>query len=59
MTSILNIRQDMARLYQQLHEITLFLKQKVGQAGNVGEPTIKSPLRKHRGKKDMKSFPSN
>jgi hypothetical protein len=56
---ILNIFQDMAKLNQQLHEITLLLKQNIGQAGKFGEPTIKSPPRKHRGKKDTNSFSSN
>jgi hypothetical protein len=56
---ILNIRQDMAKLNQQLHEITLLLKQNIGQAGKFGEPTIKSPPRKRRGKKDTNSFSSN
>jgi hypothetical protein len=56
---ILNIQQDMAKLNQQLHEITLLLKQNIGQAGKFGEPTIKSPPRKRRGKKDTNSFSSN
>jgi hypothetical protein len=56
---ILNIRQDMAKLNQQLHEITTLLKQNIGQAGKIREPTIKSPTRKRRGKKDMNSFSSN
>jgi hypothetical protein len=56
---ILNIRQDMAKLNQQLHEITLLLKQNTGQAGIFFEPTIKSPSRKRRGKKDTNSFSSN
>jgi small-conductance mechanosensitive channel len=56
---ILNIRQDMAKLNQQLHETTLLLKQNIGQAGKFGEPTIKSPPRKRRGKKDTNSFSSN
>jgi hypothetical protein len=56
---ILNIRQDMAKLNQQLHGITLLLKQKIGHAGKFGEPTIKSPPRKRRGKKDTNSFSSN
>jgi RecA/RadA recombinase len=42
---ILNIPQDMAKLNQQLHEITLLLKQNIGQSGKFGEPTIKSPPR--------------
>jgi hypothetical protein len=56
---ILNIRQDMAKLNQQLHEITLLLKQNIGQAGKFGEPTIKSPPRKRGGKMDTNSFSSN
>jgi chromosome segregation ATPase len=56
---ILNIRQDMAKLNEQLHEITLLLKQNIGHAGKIGEPTIKSPPRKRRGKKDRHSFSSN
>jgi chromosome segregation ATPase len=56
---ILNIRQDTAKLNQQLHEITLLLKQNIGQALKFGEPRIKSPPRKRRGKKDMNSFSSN
>jgi septal ring factor EnvC (AmiA/AmiB activator) len=56
---ILNIRQDMSKLNQQLHEIMFLLKQNIGQAGNVGEPTIKSPPRKRRGKKDTNSFSAN
>jgi chromosome segregation ATPase len=56
---ILNIRQDMAKLNQQLHEITTLLKQNIGQAGKIREPTIKSPTRKRRGKKDTNSFSSN
>jgi hypothetical protein len=54
--NILNIRQDMAKLNQQLHEIKLLLKQNIGQAGKIGEPMIKSPPRKRRGKKDTNSF---
>jgi hypothetical protein len=49
----------MARLNQQLHEITLLLKQNIGHAGKFGGPTIKSPPRKRRGKKDTNSFSSN
>jgi hypothetical protein len=56
---ILNICQDMAKLNQQLHDITMLLKQNIGQAGKIGEPTIKSPPRKCRGKKDTNSFSSN
>jgi hypothetical protein len=56
---ILNIRQDMAKLNQQLHEIILLLNKNIGQAGKIGEPTIKSPPRKRRGKKDTNSFSSN
>jgi hypothetical protein len=56
---ILNIRQDMATLNQQLHEIAVLLKQNIGQVVKFGEPTIKSPPHKRRGKKDMKSFSSN
>jgi hypothetical protein len=56
---ILNILQDMVKLNQQLHEITVLLKQNIGQAGKFGEPTIKSPPRKRRGKKDTNSFSSN
>jgi polysaccharide deacetylase 2 family uncharacterized protein YibQ len=33
---ILDIRQDMAKLNQQLHEITLLLKQDIGQSGKFG-----------------------
>jgi hypothetical protein len=57
--NILNIRQDMAKMNQQLHEITLLLEQSIGQAGNIGEPTIKSPPRKRHGKKKTNSFSSN
>jgi hypothetical protein len=57
--NILNIRQDMVKLNQQLHEITMMLKQNIGQAGKISEPTIKSPPRKRSGKKDMNSFSSN
>jgi chromosome segregation ATPase len=56
---ILNIRQDMDKLNQQLHEIMMLLKLHIGQAGKIGEPTIKSPPRKRRGKKDTNSFSSN
>jgi hypothetical protein len=56
---ILNIRQDMVKLNQQLHEIMLLLKQNIGQAGNIGEPTIKFPPRKRRVKKYANSFSSN
>jgi hypothetical protein len=56
---ILNIRQDMAKLNQQLHEIMLLLKQNTGHAGKFGKPTIKSPPCKRRGKKDTNSFSSN
>jgi septal ring factor EnvC (AmiA/AmiB activator) len=56
---ILNIGQNMAKLNQQLHEITMLLKQNIGQAGKISEPTIKSPPRKRRGKKDTNSFSSN
>jgi hypothetical protein len=49
----------MAKLNQQLHEITLLLKQNIGQTGKFGEPAIKSPPRKGRGKKDTNSFSSN
>jgi hypothetical protein len=42
-----------------LHEITLLLKQNIGQAGKFGEQTIKSPPCKSRGKKDTNSFSSN
>jgi hypothetical protein len=56
---ILNIRQDMAKMNQQLHEITLLLKQNIGQAGKFGEPTINLPPRKRRGKKETNSFLSN
>jgi hypothetical protein len=49
----------MAKLNQQLHEITLFLKQNIGQAGKFGDPMIKSTPRKRRGKKDTNSFSSN
>jgi hypothetical protein len=55
----LNILQDMVKLNQQLHEIMVLLKQNIGQAGKFGEPTIKSPPRKRRGKKDTNSFSSN
>jgi septal ring factor EnvC (AmiA/AmiB activator) len=40
---ILNIRHYMAKPNQQLHEITLLLKQNIVQAGKFSEPTIKSP----------------
>jgi hypothetical protein len=56
---ILNIRQDMAKLNQQLYQITLLLKQNTGHAGKFGKPTIKSPPCKRRGKKDTSSFSSN
>jgi hypothetical protein len=56
---ILNIHQDMDKLNQQLHEITLLLKQNIGQAGKFGEPTIKSPPRKRRGKTDTYSLSYN
>jgi hypothetical protein len=56
---ILNIRQDMAKLNQQFHEITLLLKQNIGHAGKFGEPTIKSPPCTRFGKKDTNSFSSN
>jgi hypothetical protein len=56
---ILNIRQDMAKLNQQLHEITLLLKQNIWHTGNFGESTIKLPPRKRRDKKDTNSFSSN
>jgi hypothetical protein len=56
---ILNIRQDMAKLNQQLHEIAMLLKQNIGQAGKISEPTIKSSSRKRRGKKDTNSSSSN
>jgi hypothetical protein len=36
----------MAKLNQQLNEITLLLKQNIGQSGKFGEPTIKLPPRK-------------
>jgi hypothetical protein len=49
----------MAKLNQQLNEITLLLKQNIGQAGKIGEPTIKSPPRKRRGKNDTNSFSPN
>jgi hypothetical protein len=49
----------MVKLNQQLHEITMLLNQNIGQAGKIGEPTIKSPPRKRRGKKDTNSFSSN
>jgi hypothetical protein len=49
----------MAKLNQQLHEITLLLKQNIGQVGKLGEPTIKSPPRKRRGKKDTNSCSYN
>jgi hypothetical protein len=35
------------------------LKQNIQQAGKIGEPTIKSPPLKRRGKKDTNSFSSN
>jgi hypothetical protein len=35
------------------------LKQNIGQAGKIGEPTIKLPPRKRCGKKDTSSFSSN
>jgi hypothetical protein len=57
--TILNISQYMVKLNQQLHEITLLLKQNIGQADKIGEPTIKSPPRKRRGKKDTNSFSYN
>jgi hypothetical protein len=56
---ILNIRQDMAKLNQQLHEITMLLKQNIGQSGNIGEPEIYSSPRKRHGKKDTNSFSCN
>jgi chromosome segregation ATPase len=56
---IFNIHQDMAKLNQRLHEIKMLLKQNIGQAGKIGEPTIKSPTRKRSGKKDTNSFSSN
>jgi chromosome segregation ATPase len=56
---ILNIRQDMVKLNQQLHEITMVLKKNTGQVGKIGEPTIKSPPRKRCGTKDTNSFSSN
>jgi hypothetical protein len=56
---ILNIRQDMSKLNQQLHEIMLLLKQNIGHAGKFGEPTIKSPPCTRFGKKDTNSFSSN
>jgi hypothetical protein len=37
----------------------LLLKQNIGHAGKFGEPAIKSPPRKRRGKKDTNSFSSN
>jgi hypothetical protein len=49
----------MAKLNQQFHEIALFLKQNIGHAGKFGEPMIKLPPRKRRGKKDTISFSSN
>jgi hypothetical protein len=49
----------MVKLNQQLHEITMLLKQNIGQAGKIGEPTIKAHPRKRRGKKDTNSFSSN
>jgi hypothetical protein len=49
----------MAKLNEQLHEITLLLKQTIGHACRFGEPTIKSPPRKRRGKKDTNSFSCN
>jgi hypothetical protein len=49
----------MAKLNEQLHEITLLLKQNIGHAGKFGEPTIKSPPRKRHGKKDKNSFSFN
>jgi chromosome segregation ATPase len=56
---ILNTRQDMAKLNQQLNEITMLMKQNIGQAGKISEPTIKSHPRKRCVKKDTNSFPSN
>jgi hypothetical protein len=56
---ILNKHQDMAKLNQQLHEKMLFLRQNIGKACKIGEPTIKLPPRKHCGKKDTNSFSSN
>jgi hypothetical protein len=57
--NILNIRQDMTKLNQKLHEITLLLKQNIGQADKIGEATIKLPPRKRCGKKDKNSCSSN
>jgi hypothetical protein len=34
----------------------MLLKKNIGQAGKIGEPTIKSPPRKRRGKKDRNHF---
>jgi hypothetical protein len=55
---ILNIHH-IAKLNQQLHEINMFLKQNIEQAGKIGEPTIKTPPRKRRGNKDNNSFSYN
>jgi hypothetical protein len=57
--NILNICQDMTKMNQQLHKITVLLEQTIGQAGKFGEPTIKSPPCKRRGNKDTNSFSSN
>jgi hypothetical protein len=41
----------MAKLNQQLDEITILLKQTIGKQGDTGVATIKSPPRKECGKK--------
>jgi septal ring factor EnvC (AmiA/AmiB activator) len=43
---ILKIHEDMAQLNQQLHEITIVLKQIIRQEGDAGAARIKSPPRK-------------
>jgi hypothetical protein len=40
---ILNIRQDMAKLNQQLHGIIVLLKKTIGQQGGTDGPRIQSP----------------
>jgi hypothetical protein len=49
---ILNIRQGMANLNQQLHEITILLKQTIGQQGDTYKTRIKYPPQKRHGKND-------
>jgi hypothetical protein len=56
---ILNIRKDMVRLNQQLHEIMMLLKQNIGQAGNIGKLEKTFHPRERCGKKITNSFSSN